>query len=203
MTIEKLDPINIPQDFSATPLEDGSVLLEWQHDGLNTEGFRIDRATAGKSEFEQIDEIPAGSDSYNDTDVLGGTDYIYRIAGYSSSTESDFSDEATVTTLVVSVDGKTGLPIRYSLEQNYPNPFNPETIIQFALPERSYVNLSVYNILGKMEINLVNEEINSGIQKVFFDGSSLSSGIYFVKLEAESLQSNKNFKSAIKALLVK
>jgi hypothetical protein len=72
----------------------------------------------------------------------------------------------------------------YSLSQNYPNPFNPSTTINFALPNASYVKLSVYDILGNEISVLVNEKMNAGNYQAEFDGSKLSSGVYFYKLSA-------------------
>ena len=74
--------------------------------------------------------------------------------------------------------------LTYKLEQNYPNPFNPETNIQFDLPKEGLVTLKVYDILGREVKNLVNEFKQAGSYIVSFDGSELSSGIYFYRLEA-------------------
>ena len=72
----------------------------------------------------------------------------------------------------------------FTLHQNYPNPFNPVTNISFRLPERGFVSLKVYDILGREVANLVNEVKSIGTHSVNFDASFLSSGIYMYKLEA-------------------
>ncbi len=83
------------------------------------------------------------------------------------------------------------LPKEFLLLQNYPNPFNPKTIINYELPashgERitSFVTLKVYDVLGNEVASLVNERENAGAYEVEFDGSNLSSGIYFYRLEAD------------------
>jgi hypothetical protein len=76
------------------------------------------------------------------------------------------------------------IPNSYSLQQNYPNPFNPSTIIRFQIKDSKFVNLIVYDILGKEVSTLVNEKLNTGEYEVTFDGSNLSSGMYFYKLQA-------------------
>ena len=85
------------------------------------------------------------------------------------------------------------VPSNYSLSQNYPNPFNPTTKIRFEIPndlsflrkqESSKVSLVVYDILGKEITTLVNEQLKPGTYEVTFDGSNLSSGIYFYQLNA-------------------
>ncbi len=76
----------------------------------------------------------------------------------------------------------TEVPGNYSLSQNYPNPFNPSTNINFKIKETKFVKLSVYNILGEEVASLVNQKLSPGNYNVTFDGSSLSSGIYFYRL---------------------
>jgi hypothetical protein len=83
------------------------------------------------------------------------------------------------------------LPEKYVLEQNYPNPFNPSTTIKFALPERSNVNLSIYNILGQRIVQLVNDELESGVHEIQFNASSLASGVYFYTLSTGNYLSTK------------
>jgi hypothetical protein len=75
-----------------------------------------------------------------------------------------------------------GIPTAYQLFQNYPNPFNPTTTIEFSLPERSFVKLTVYNALGQEVAVLVDEEKSPGKYTVTFDGSKLPSGVYFCRL---------------------
>ncbi len=76
------------------------------------------------------------------------------------------------------------VPNKFSLLQNYPNPFNPETQIGFRISETGFVSLKVYSELGKEVQTLVNEKLSPGIYDVNFDGSNLSSGIYFYKIQA-------------------
>ena len=75
------------------------------------------------------------------------------------------------------------MPNKINLIQNYPNPFNPTTTIEFSLPKTTKVNLSVFDVTGKMVANLVNEEKTPGTYSIMFNGSQLTSGIYFYKLE--------------------
>jgi hypothetical protein len=77
----------------------------------------------------------------------------------------------------------TGIPNTYALSQNYPNPFNPVTKINFALPKQGFVTLKVYDMLGRMVSQLVNEVKTAGTYSVDFNASNYASGIYFYKLE--------------------
>lgn len=84
---------------------------------------------------------------------------------------------------ILSTDEETSaIPKEYSLKQNYPNPFNPSTTIQYGLPERSFVEIKVFNILGKEVASLVNSTQDAGVHNVNFDASKLTSGIYLYKL---------------------
>ncbi len=87
---------------------------------------------------------------------------------------------------VVKVEEKYAgeIPKEFALYQNYPNPFNPTTTIEFDLPERSYVRLVVYDVLGREIERVVDEELDGGRYKVKFDASNLSSGVYFYVLDA-------------------
>jgi hypothetical protein len=75
-------------------------------------------------------------------------------------------------------------PNKFSLSQNYPNPFNPSTKIKFVLPKKELVTLEVFNTLGQKVETLLNQNMKSGNHEVEFNGSRLSSGIYYYRIEA-------------------
>ncbi len=93
--------------------------------------------------------------------------------------------------ILTNVDEENPMPYKYSLHQNYPNPFNPSTIIEYEIPEVSFVTVKVYDVLGNEVITLVNEEKPAGNHRIQFDGSQLSSGIYFYQLTAGTFVQNK------------
>jgi hypothetical protein len=97
----------------------------------------------------------------------------------------------------VSEDKLSLNPETYSLFQNYPNPFNPSTTIRYALPNRSHVTLSVFNMLGQRVADLFNGEVAGGYHEVQFNATNLASGMYFYKLQAG------NFIQTRKLLLVR
>lgn len=76
----------------------------------------------------------------------------------------------------------TNLPKNYALGQNYPNPFNPTTKIKFDLPRNSQVRLEVYNNLGQLVKLLYDGYTKAGYYETQFDGSGLSSGMYYYRL---------------------
>jgi hypothetical protein len=79
----------------------------------------------------------------------------------------------------------------YKLFNNYPNPFNPKTTISYLIPADGFVTLRVYDVLGKEVATLVNGQKPSGRYNVQFDGSNLSSGIYFYKISAGDYSATK------------
>lgn len=87
--------------------------------------------------------------------------------------------------------GNSLTPFRFELQQNYPNPFNPSTRISFSVETASLVSLKVYNALGKEVAVLINEEMEPGEYTADFDGSLLSSGVYFYQLTADKFSQTK------------
>ena len=77
---------------------------------------------------------------------------------------------------------QTENPERTNLRQNYPNPFNPNTVINYEVKNQSHISLKVYDVSGKEVMTLADQIQTKGNSSVTFDGSNLSSGIYFYKL---------------------
>lgn len=79
----------------------------------------------------------------------------------------------------------------YELKQNYPNPFNPVTSITFQVPEKSIVELNIYDLLGRKVSTLVNGIVSAGSHTVQFDASKLTSGVYFYRLNAGAFSQSR------------
>lgn len=79
----------------------------------------------------------------------------------------------------------------FVLSQNYPNPFNPTTKIGYEIPERSFVTIKVYDVLGKEIATLVNEEKLNGSYEVEFKSNGLASGIYYYRIKAGNYSQTK------------
>jgi len=94
-------------------------------------------------------------------------------------------------TNTVSVDEKVVLR-SFQLFQNYPNPFNPTTTLSFVINQSSFITLKVYDVLGNEIAKLIDEEKPAGNYETSFNGSILSSGIYFYRLQAGSLAQAKS-----------
>jgi uncharacterized delta-60 repeat protein len=134
---------------------------------------------------------PANNDDFSNAVAVDGLGNVY-ITGYSTGLSSNY-DIATIkysATVGVSNNGNE-IPTNYSLSQNYPNPFNPTTTISFELPKQSDVSLSVYNSIGEEISVIVNDKLSAGKYRINFDGSNISSGIYFYRLQAGDFTQTK------------
>jgi len=134
--------------------------------------------------------------------VAAGMVYHYHTDGSDGCTMTGANSGTSrpnicVLTVVGTQNPNTEVPRVFSLSQNYPNPFNPSTVINFSIPKTSMVNLVVYDVLGREVMTLVNEVMQPGEYNALFDASTLSSGVYFYRLEAGSFTDTK------KMLLVK
>ena len=79
---------------------------------------------------------------------------------------------------------ETGQPSKFQLHQNYPNPFNPSTSISFSIPKASHINVVVFDILGRIVTELADQRFEVGTHSLTFDASTLSSGTYIYRIEA-------------------
>ena len=93
--------------------------------------------------------------------------------------------------------GPVIIPSEFKLYPAYPNPFNPETQINFSVPEPTKINITVFDINGRMIKTLLNQSVNAGEYSITWDASGLASGLYFIKL------SSANFSAITKCTLMK
>lgn len=103
------------------------------------------------------------------------TDAIYEV-----TTESINEIKKIVIPVHTEPDEKE-IPKTFKLFQNYPNPFNPSTTISYRMNKAGIVELKLYDILGRLVQEIVNEYKSSGEHKIRFDASNLSSGTYLIR----------------------
>ncbi len=108
---------------------------------------------------------------------------------YNWTSSSNYGTPGEINDVFTSVDETTqsDVPIVFSLKQNYPNPFNPTTVIEFSLPQDSFVSLIIYNIMGQIVRELISDNFRANTHSIIWDGkddngTSVSSGIYISKL---------------------
>ncbi len=203
ITTTEIEAVNGPTSLTAVETIPGVVDLSWTDNSDNEVSFRIERKVGAGGTYTELATVNANTATYQDDNVEPGTEYYYRVVAVGNTTVSEPSNEATVTTTVTGVDSFTGIPVSYSLSQNYPNPFNPTTTIRFELPEESNINITVFNSVGERVKELVNTIGNAGQYSVIFNARKLPSGVYLVRMSAESRVSNKIFSETKKILLMK
>lgn len=116
-------------------------------------------------------------------------DGVYKMWYVGSPSWYSNINYATSDTAVVALVDDLIHPKYYSLHQNYPNPFNPVTTIQYDLPQRSAVQITIYDLLGRKVTTLVSENQDAGYKSVIWDatndkGQPVSAGMYFYRLQA-------------------
>jgi glucose/arabinose dehydrogenase len=94
-------------------------------------------------------------------------------------------------------------PNEYSLEQNYPNPFNPSTIIRYNILEESEVSIKIYDALGNQIDSITSGIIQKGLYQKTWNAEKFSSGVYYAKMTAKSVNSDISYSHAIKMLYIK
>ena len=175
------------------------IVLTWETaTEINNAGFSVERSSDNKK-FSEITFIKGKGTSteksvysYTDKSALSGK-YYYRLK------QVDFDGTANYSR---SIEVDLGLPKNYSLEQNYPNPFNPSSIIRFSLPLAASVIIKLYNTLGQEVETMLNRDLNAGVHEIVLNGSNLSSGVYFYRLEARGVDGS-NYISTKRMILLK
>jgi hypothetical protein len=176
-------------------LNDYQVLLHWQTSTeTNNHGFEIQRrltqsnsvsewTTIGFKEGHGTTTEPQYYSFIDDISGMSALSWTYRLKQIDYNGSFEYSKEVTVENCTV--------PDKYSLTQNYPNPFNPSTTIEFDIPEKGLVNLTIYDLLGNEVKTLVNKEMNAGSHKVVFNAIGLTSGVYIYKVIANTFTQTK------------
>ncbi|MCK9210239.1 MAG: family 10 glycosylhydrolase [Ignavibacteriaceae bacterium] len=114
--------------------------------------------------------------------------HFWRVSAHNEYGTSPWSSTVGFKTASASaVEDEKQIPDHFELMQNYPNPFNPATTIQFSLPNKSFVTLKIFDVLGTEVQTLIEGEKFAGNFTIIFDASKLASGIYFYKLQTDNL----------------
>jgi hypothetical protein len=130
--------------------------------------------------YYKIDSLPAGVyELIADRMGFSGDSYIISLTNSGLDNVNFYLDNVLVP---VSQEG-ANVPDKYWLAQNYPNPFNPVTEIRFGMPNETFVQLLIYDLLGREVAELVNKNLKAGEYKVRWNAANYSSGIYFYKLQ--------------------
>ncbi len=147
---------------------------------LTSAGRDLEVLTDGEGSYELL--VPVGSYSMS----VSAAGYRTLEAGGIGVDEEGLTLSAVLWGIATDVSDpfEDQLPKSYTLFEAYPNPFNPSTTIRYALPRGSRVTLTVFNMLGQPIAELVADYLPAGYYDVRFDGSELTSGVYFSRLQA-------------------
>ena len=181
-------------------VEDGDWILSYNYDVLagirQWKGNTIDIPTMGSAG----DMVTAGY--FNEGDVptfkllKQSTGKIITLEGNIPS----WSDNGIF--ILGELYEKQQIPELFVLNKAYPNPFNPTTTIGFGLPDQSEIIIEIYNLYGKRVETLVDKSMPAGYSSLVWNADKFSSGLYFVKLSAQSVKGNK-YSRTQKLMLVK
>ena len=197
-----IDTVNIPMAPSNLIISDTtstSITINWQDNSSNESGFIIARRTQDEVTFRYIDTVGTDILTYQEVGLTPDVLYLYKVCSYNDFGLSDFTNTVsavtTKSTNIVAQNISTAQS--YFLGNNYPNPFNPETNIKFAVTERSYVKLTVYNSLGIEVERLIDQSLTPGTYLVKWKAGNFASGVYFYGIETD------RFSEVKKMILIK
>jgi hypothetical protein len=167
------------------------------------DGWQVWRASAQyDSTYYKIWDGPAAATAFDDTLVSYNVPYYYYIVSVGKPADNTGVGNTPAGRLTSSryasqtywaayrrrgtgvATGAADVPSEFGLAQNYPNPFNPSTTIAFSLPERAFVSLKIFDVMGREVASIVSEELSAGSYCRQWSASAMPSGVYFYRLQA-------------------
>ena len=126
---------------------------------------------------------------------VSGCDWVADSVDYTDAFFNSM-DDCIETCVLVSNDESNQLPTAFSLYNNYPNPFNPMTTIRYNLPEDALVNITIYDMMGRVVTNLVSSQKNAGYKTIQWNatndaGQPVSAGLYLYTIQAGQFRHTK------------
>lgn len=184
------NPDTIPADGSSQSVI--TIIPKNNSDTLLAGGLQVVLSNTGAGSLSSVSDLGDGTYQAALTAPLtAGVDTIAAIVISPDDTVAVFGKAVINYATPSSVREKSLMAGRYYLYQNYPEPFNPSTKIKYQIPERNFVTLTIYDVLGNEIKILVNGEKPKGSYETEFNAASLPSGVYFYQLRAGSFVDSK------------
>jgi len=176
-----------PQGLKSAIVANG-VQLDWEsNDEEDFQYYKIYKSDQPITDlsYSEIDSFTTVDTTYLDTEVEVDNQYYYRIVAYDyAGNQSDLSNEVNLE--FTAIEDSRVLD-KFNMGQNQPNPFVNSTTIQYTIPDHSFVNISVYTMLGTKITTLVNEDKGSGSYSFEWSPDDIKPGIYFYILKAHDV----------------
>ncbi|MEQ9309202.1 MAG: T9SS type A sorting domain-containing protein [Balneolaceae bacterium] len=155
--------------------------------------YNIYRADSASTNFEAFELDGTTSSTAFSKMFIGSGAFQIRVTALDVNELETLPSDPIYSTVGIGTDitEEPGIPKAFALHQNYPNPFNPKTIITYAVPSASNIEIRVFDVTGRLVKELVNEFKNVGTHTVTFDASNLASGVYLYQLKANSFSTVK------------
>lgn len=174
-----------------------NVSLSWIIPAQSTSPLKYDLEISENKNFSNALIIRnIHTTNYTIENLKPNTKYYWRVQSKTSEGEkSDYSYSSEFVTGNLT-DIKNEIITNYNLKQNYPNPFNPSTVIEFSLPEKIFVTLKIYDILGREIKTLLTKEVLPGNYTVEWNGddnlgNKVVSGTYIYRISAGKFTASK------------
>ncbi|HOJ07822.1 MAG: T9SS type A sorting domain-containing protein [Ignavibacteriota bacterium] len=185
-----------PGDDSTLVNPSPAIVLDWDST-ITANEYRLLIANDSLFNIIVYDTIlTISSFTFDDWSAINFENINWKVRTINNGGIGPWSETYHFNIILTDVEDETQLPTEFALLQNYPNPFNPSTNIQYAIANRQFVQLKVYDVLGNEIATLVNEEKSSGTYEIEFSvGASqrlaLTSGVYFYQLKAGNFLETK------------
>ena len=179
-------------DTTFTQSEDSLITFTWgrSHD---VDGDLVEYQLIFAADTVILETDPGTDTSlvFPITELPRGERLSWYVAAHDTGLTT-YSDTFNITIdAIVALDDKSLLPDAFSLNQNYPNPFNPSTTISYTLPSFAHATLRIYDVTGRVITTLSDNQQDAGFYNIQWagrddSGRSVSTGVYFVRLQAEA-----------------
>jgi len=171
-----------------------SVILAW--DAIEDASYYLVERSTDAEFTTDVESSYLQTNTYTDDDLEFNTEYFYRVSANVNGLWTDYSNVVSVTLEYVNIAGANDIPTVYKVHQNHPNPFNPVTTLRYDLPEDGMVNITVYDMMGRVIKNLVNVHQNAGYKSIQWNatnnaGQPVSAGLYLYTIQASGFMQTK------------